>query len=247
MRARSRSAIRGCAGVRRLAPATAVGLGGRRGCRCGIAGRGGSRPHWAAPRRFLADGRSAGSRRGSTSGGARVPVVALTARPVRVGSLPAADPPRPAPTRWTGPGPFPSQRIGTDPGVGHWAAPGRHWCRHFQFPARGARSRAASTKVGAGRVVLMSACPAAARRWPAVCGPPEATACGPVPQLPGRSGPRTLRGGSPGCTPYAGSKRLTRPGCARNAAAACGRVAESAARDILDGMPAGRRAGRCGV
>jgi hypothetical protein len=151
MRARLRRAFRGCDRVRRLASATAMGVGGRRCCRCGSAGQRGSRPHWAAPRRFLTDGRSAGRRPAHTGGGVCAPGVVLTSKPVRAGRLPAAAPPDPAPCRWTRPGPAPRRCTCGDAGLGHWPASGRARRRHLQVPARDARSRATGAKVVAGR------------------------------------------------------------------------------------------------
>ena len=94
MRARSRNVIRQYDGVWRLAPAPAVGVGGRRSCRCGPAGQRGSRPHWAAPsRHFLPGARnSASPRLAHISGGICAPE-ALAPQPMRAGRLPAADAP----------------------------------------------------------------------------------------------------------------------------------------------------------
>jgi len=91
MRARLRSAVRECDRVRRLAPATAVGAGGRRAGRCGSAGRRGGRPHQAAPRRrVLAGGRNcAGIGRGHAECGAGG-ILAPGPGRVRINRLPAA-------------------------------------------------------------------------------------------------------------------------------------------------------------
>jgi len=116
MRARVRNAIRRCDGVRRLAPATAVGVGGRRSCRCGSAGQRGSRPHWAAPRRrFPTDARnSAGSRLAHTGRGVCGPVVAFAPKFMRTGCLLTADAPVvPAYPSWSSPLPVCRGRCGT--------------------------------------------------------------------------------------------------------------------------------------
>jgi len=92
-----RSAIRRCGRVRWLAPAPAVGVGGRRSCRGGGAGRRGGRPRRAAPARCfpaagVADGcPMAASRPAHTSGRACGPVVFGRDR-VRIDCLSAADP-----------------------------------------------------------------------------------------------------------------------------------------------------------
>jgi hypothetical protein len=106
MRARLRNAIRGCDGVRRLAPATAVGVGGRRSCRCGGACQRGSRPYWAAPRRPTDARNSASSRLAHTGGGVCAPVVAFAPKPMRTGCLLTADAPVvPCPCTRRGPAP----------------------------------------------------------------------------------------------------------------------------------------------
>ena len=96
-----RSAIRRCGRVRWLAPAPAVGVGGRRRCRGGGAGRCGGRPCRAVPVRYfpaagVADGRPmAASRPAHTSGRVCGPVV-FGRDHVRIDCLSAADPVGPA-------------------------------------------------------------------------------------------------------------------------------------------------------
>ena len=166
MRARSRNAIRRCDGVRRLAPATAVGVGGRRSCRCGSAGQRGNRTHWAASRRHVLPGarNSASSRLAYTGGGACGPMVALEPKPMRTGRLLTADAPvaprwctrlGPTPCRCTGGVQPRRQAAGQRRRRRHGAAlePGlRPPRRHAAWAtARAARSRAAGTDVLAGR------------------------------------------------------------------------------------------------
>ena len=146
MRARLRRAIRRCDGVRRLAPATAVGVGGRRSCRCGGAGQRGSRPHWAAPHRgFLSSARnSVRSRLADTGGGVCAPVAGLASKPMRTDRLPTADAPV-APCRCTRRGPARCRCTvfagrGADLGWCEWGGvqPGRQAARHRRQRRHGA-------------------------------------------------------------------------------------------------------------
>jgi hypothetical protein len=204
MRARLRRAIRGCDGVRRLAPAPAVGVGGRRGCRCGTAGQRGSRPHRAAPRRhFLTDARnSAISRLAHTSSGVCASVVALAPKPMRTGRQLTSDAPV-APCRCTRPGPAPCRCTGDGAARWHWAASGR--------PRR--RWHGAAVEPG---------------HWPprrraawAIAGGARSRAAGPV--FAGRGADRVMRVSLPHCcAPLTGN---TRPGrCRPDDGAASSRV-----------------------
>ena len=103
MGARLRSDITGCGRVRWLAPAAAVGLGGRGACRRGVAGRGGRRPHQAAPpRRFPVGGRNSASSWRAHAGAGAGGIFAPGPGSVPAGRLPAADGRGPDPRRCSG-------------------------------------------------------------------------------------------------------------------------------------------------
>jgi hypothetical protein len=96
----------GCDRVRRLAPAAAVGMGGRRAHRRVVAGRRGRRPHSAAPphRFFRGGGRNSASSWRAHAGAGAGDILAPGPGSVRTGRLPAAGRRSPDPGRCSGEG-----------------------------------------------------------------------------------------------------------------------------------------------